>query len=87
LIIFTPRKHCYVYAGSVGTRQRSAQRLNDIVAFPALKQCLKVSFINCLIDIFREVLYKDVNITNHLFNTIQFYYNLIKNSFVIAISL
>jgi hypothetical protein len=36
-----------------------------------------------LIDIFREVLYKHVNITNHLFNTIQFYYNWIKNSFVI----
>jgi hypothetical protein len=26
-----------------------------------------------LIDIFRQVLYEDVNITNHLYNTIQFY--------------
>jgi hypothetical protein len=29
-----------------------------------------------LIDIFREVLYKNVKLTNHLFNTVQFYYKL-----------
>jgi hypothetical protein len=36
-----------------------------------------------LIDIFRVILYKDVNINNHIFNTIQFYYSWIKNSFVV----
>jgi hypothetical protein len=37
--------------------------------------------VDIILIIFREVLYKHVNITNHLFNTIQFYYSWIKINF------